>query len=190
MTAPTRPSPALRARCAVHPGRPAVDTCPVCERPRCGADAATLRGCLACSGVSESAAPTTPPPTGPEQLVRGALAAYVVGLLGGVIGSEYVGATVFEYLGPFVVGVVCGGAATRAAGTDGSGPVGQRVRGVAALIAVLSVALGFVLEESQDVLSASLDVLLPYAAAVAGALLWTMPPRAGKRERQGLSTDV
>jgi hypothetical protein len=111
----------------------------------------------------------------------------VVGLLGGVIGSEYVGATVFEYLGPFVVGVVCGGAATRAAGTDGRGVVGQRVRGVAAFIAVLSVALGFVLEESQDVLTFSPGVLLPYAAAVAGAVLWTMPPRS---KDQGLSTDV
>jgi hypothetical protein len=128
----------------------------------------------------------TPEPTAAERLVRGALAAYAVGLVGGVIGSEYVGATVFEYLGPFVVGVVCGGAATRAAGTDGRGPTGQRVRAVAAAIAVLGVGIGFLLEESLDALSLSLDVVLPYVAAVAGALLWTMPPRS----RQGLSTDV
>jgi hypothetical protein len=114
------------------------------------------------------------------------LAAYVAALVGGPVGSEYVGATVFEYLGPFVVGVVCGGAATRAAGTNGHGPVGRAVRWLAAGIAVLGVGLSFLLEQSKDPLSAGPDVLLPYAAAVAGALLWTMPPR----RRQGLSTDV
>jgi hypothetical protein len=183
VTAPTRPP---RERCAVHPSRPAVDTCPVCARPRCGADAAAMTGCLGCQTPGEPPARVAPPPSDRERLVRAALAGYAVALLGGVIGSEYVGATVFEYLGPFVVGVVCGGAAARAAGTDGTGRVGRQVRIVGALLALLSVALGFVLEKSHHVLSLSADVLLPYAAAVAGALLWTMPPRRG----QGLATDV
>ena len=121
--------------------------------------------------------------------MRAVLAGYAAALAGGLVGSEYVGATVFEYLGPFVVGVICAGAATRAAGTDGRGPVGQAVRVVGAVLSVLSVALGFVLEQSQPVLSWRAGVLLPYLAAVAGAVLWTMPPRPG-RQRQGLSTDV
>ena len=118
--------------------------------------------------------------------MRGALAAYAVGLAGGVVASEYVGATVFAYLGPFVVGVVCGGAATRAAGTDGRGPLGTRVRVAAAVCALLGIGLSFLVEGSRTPLSFRADVLLPYAAAVAGALLWTMPPR----RRQGLSTEA
>jgi hypothetical protein len=145
-----------------------------------------MPGCLGCRSDDAVPATVAAPPADRERLVRAALAGYAVALLGAVIGSEYVGATVFEYLGPFVVGVVCGGAATRAAGTDGTGPVGTQVRAVGAVLAVLSVALGFVLEGSQDVLSLSGAVLLPYVAAVAGAVLWTMPPR----RRQGLSTDV
>lgn len=132
------------------------------------------------------------PPTSLERLVRATLAAYAVALLSGPVGSEYVQSTVFEYLGPFVVGVICGGAATRAAQTDGRAPVGKAVRAIAAAMAVLGVALSFVLEKSQDLLSGSPDVLLPYAAAIAGTVLWTMPPRAGKGSAasQGLSTDV
>jgi hypothetical protein len=97
---------------------------------------------------------------------------------------------VFEYLGPFVVGVICGGAATRAAGTDGPDRIGTAVRGLAALMAVLGVGLSFMLEGSRHVLSYSPGVLVPYAAAVAGAVLWTIPPRAGRGPRQGLSTDA
>jgi hypothetical protein len=174
----------------MHPSRPAVDTCPVCERPRCGADAASVAvGCLGCATETERWLPARRQPGDVERLVRASLAAYGVAMLGGPIGSEYVGATVFEYLGPFVVGVVCGGAATRAAGTNGHGPVGRAVRGLAAVFAVLGVAFSFVLEQSHDPLSGSPDVLLPYVAAAAGALLWTMPPRR-RSSGQGLSTDV
>ncbi|GAC1439264.1 MAG: hypothetical protein NVSMB55_00120 [Mycobacteriales bacterium] len=184
MTGPTR---AQRVRCAVHPSRPAVDVCPVCQRPRCGADAvAPGAGCLACTTPGPAQAATAVRASDLERLVRAALAGYAVALLGGVIGSEYVGATVFEYLGPFVVGVVCGGATTKAADTDGRDPLGRRVRALAAVAAVLSVALGFVLEQSQHVLSLRVTVIAPYVAAVAGALLWTMPPRAG----QGRSAEV
>jgi hypothetical protein len=109
--------------------------------------------------------------------------------VGGLVASEYVGATVFAYLGPFVVGVVCGGAATKAAATDGRGQLGTRVRALAAVLAVVGIALSFVIEGSLSVLSLDPDVLLPYAAAAAGAVLWTIPPRP-RRQGQGLSTDV
>ena len=195
MTAQTTAPAGARPRCAVHPSRPAVDDCPVCGRPRCGADVASVTtGCLGCVGETASPAASVVPAGDLERLVRATLAAYAVALLGGPIGSEYVGATIFEYLGPFVVGMICGGAATRAAHTHGRDRLGRAVRGIAAGVALLGVGFSFVLEKSQDVLSVSPDVLLPYAAAVAGALLWTMPPRSAARpdseSDQALSTDV
>ncbi|MCA1712487.1 MAG: hypothetical protein LC789_12965 [Actinobacteria bacterium] len=124
-------------------------------------------------------------------MVRAALAAFAVALVGGLVASEYVGATVFSYVGPFVVGVVCGGAATKAAGTDGRGQLGTRVRAIGALLGVLGVAFGFLQEQSMDPVSLDLHVLLPYVAAVAGAVLWTVPPRPRARpEDQGASTAV
>jgi hypothetical protein len=149
-----------------------------------------VTGCLGCAGESTASVVTVRPAGDLERLVRATLAAYAVALIGAPIGSEYVGATVFEYLGPFVVGMVCGGAATRAAHTNGRDRIGTTVRAIAAFVAVLGVAYSFVLEKSEDVVSGSPDVLLPYAAAVAGAVLWTLPPRARPREDQGASTDV
>jgi hypothetical protein len=52
----------------------------------------------------------------------------------------------------------------------------MRLRAVAVVYALLGVALGFVIEKSTDVLAG--DTLLPYAAAVAGVVLWTLPPKA------------
>lgn len=187
MTGTSSAATAPPLRCAVHPSRPAVDRCPVCERPRCGADAAAPGpGCPACSAPGPERSAGAPPPSDLERLVRAALAGLAVALLGGLIASEYVGAAVFDYLGPIAVGVVVGAAATKAAGGGGRGPTGLLVRVLAAVLSVFSVALGFVLEESQHPLSARPAVLLPYAAAVAGAVLWTIPPR----RRQGLSTEV
>lgn len=190
MTQPAA-SAALRERCAVHPSRPAVDSCPRCGRPRCGADVgAVAEGCRGCVAETQAPARLVRPPGDAERLVRASLAAYAVAVVASPVGSEYVGATVFEYLGPFVVGVICGGAATRAAGTSGRDRVSTAVRAVSAVLAVLGVALSFTLEKSQHPVSASLGVLLPYAAAVAGAVLWTLPPREPPRSRQGLVTDV
>jgi hypothetical protein len=156
--------------------------------------ASVRTGCLGCTGEEQAPAHTGRPPGDLERLVRAALASYAVALIGGPIGSEYVGATIFEYLGPFVVGVLSGGAATRAARTDGRGRVGRAVRAIAAGLGVLGVAFSFLLEKSQDVLSVHPAVLLPYLLAVAGALLWTMPPRSRPVSPdeldQGLSTDV
>lgn len=120
--------------------------------------------------------------------MRAALAAFAVSLVGGLVASQYVGATVFSYVGPFVVGVVCGGAATKAAATDGRGRLGTRVRAIGALLGVLGVGFGFLQEQSLEPASLDGDVLLPYLAAVAGAVLWTVPPRPPRD--QGASTDV
>lgn len=165
-------------RCGVHPVRRAVDRCPVCDRPRCAADAAAAPGggCPGCHGVRPGdELPAKRPVPLPEAAVRAALAAQAVALLGGVVAAEYVDAQLFAYLTPFVVGVLTGAAAQSASGGARTGPVAARVRVVAGVYAVLGVALGFALERSKDVLDSS--TLLPYLAAVAGVVLWTLPPK-------------
>jgi hypothetical protein len=169
------------ARCAVHPGRPAVDACPVCRRPRCGPDATTAPGggCLACRGVARRRFAVS----GAERLVRAALAATPVALLGGVVAAQYVGAGLFAYLTPAVVGVLCGAAAQAAAGGPRRGDLALAVRALACLYAVLGVAFGFVLERSVDPLASA--TLLPYACAVLGVVLWTSPPKVRTGGRRG-----
>ncbi len=167
------------ARCAVHPARPAVDTCPVCDRPRCAADAAEsgAAGCPACrtpDGASRRR------PAGPlELVVRAALAALAAAVVGGAVAAQYVDAEVFAYLTPVVVGAGCGAAAQAASGTARGAaartPTATRVRVVAAVAAVLAVGLGFLLEGSREPLSG--HALAPSLLAVAGAVLWTLPPR-------------
>ena len=118
-----------------------------------------------------------------ELLVRAALAGLAVCLISGPVASQYVESGLFAYVGPFVVGVISGAAALRAALTDGRGRVGTRVRAIAAALAVLGVAFGFSLEGSQPLVSGG--TLLPYLAAVAGAVLWTVPPRTAPRKTSG-----
>jgi hypothetical protein len=77
--------------------------------------------------------------------------------------------------------VLCGGAATAAAGTPRRGVLSTRVRQLSVLWAVLGSALGFVLEGTYDALSSRADVLVPYVIAAAAAWVWTAPPRQAKR---------
>src|SRR2546428_12518060 len=72
-------------RCVAHPSRPAVDHCPVCERPRCGADA-TGPGCAVCGGALVGA---RRPASDAELVVRAALACHVIALVAGVGLQEY-----------------------------------------------------------------------------------------------------
>jgi len=110
-------------------------------------------------------------------LVRAALAANGAAVGWGYVTSEYVGADLFKYLSPAVLGVLCGGASTAAARNPGRGVLSNRVRLVAAVYALLGTALGFLLEGTYQPLSLSTEVLLPYAITVAAAWLWTAPPR-------------
>ena len=163
--------------CAAHPARPAVDACPVCGRARCGADAAAAGGgCPTCRGGVDVAVPAVPRDL--ERVVRAALAATVGALAWGKVTSEYVGSTGFGDIAPAVLGVLCGTLALKAAGLDGSGPLGLRVRLVACAYALLGTAFSFV-DEGAYATSVPVGAaqLLPYAASVAGALLWTLPPR-------------
>jgi hypothetical protein len=168
-------------RCAVHPARPAADVCPVCARGRCGPDAADAAdapggGCLACRGADGVRRHAADPL---ERLVRAALAATPVALLGGVVAAQYVGAQAFAYLTPAVVGVLCGASAQAAAGGARRGSLALAVRALACLYAVLGVALGFVLEASIGALDGA--TLLPYVCALVGTVLWTLPPKRPRR---------
>ena len=171
--------------CAVHPSRPAVDGCPVCARPRCGpdADAAPGGGCAACGGRAAGA--VRRPPDDLELLLRGTLAAYAAALAMGFVVSEYVGAGLFAYVTPFLLGVLAGEAGQRAAGTTRPD---ARLRAVFSVLAVGGAAVGFLLEGSAGLLSG--QVLPSYAAAAAGAVLWTTPPGTRKTEPQGRSSRV
>lgn len=126
---------------------------------------------------------TARPPGGLERLVRGALAASAVALPGGVVAAQYVGAQLFAYLTPLLVGVLVAVATQAASGGARRGPAVRRVRLVAGAYAVLGTGLGFVLERSEGALDRR--TLLPYAAAVVGVLLWTVPPRSGVRDGAG-----
>lgn len=170
------------ARCVVHPARPAADACPVCGRPRCAADADALgtAGCPVCAAPAASA---TRPATTVERLVRAALGALAVALAGGAVSAEYVGSPVFGVVTPAVLGAGCGAAAQAAAAGPRRGPAATRVRAVAAVLSVLGVGLGVLVEGSSAPVSTSTAV--PAVIAVAGALLWTVPPR--QRAAPGVS---
>jgi hypothetical protein len=131
-------------------------------------------------GLQSRAGRAAAAPGGPaERLVRGALAAFGTCLLGGLVAAQYVDAELFAYLTPFVVGVLCGAAAQAAAGGPRRGPTALRVRAVAALLAVLGVGLGLLLEGSHRPLSGA--AVVPALLALAGAVLWTAPPRRARR---------
>jgi hypothetical protein len=163
---------ALPERCVAHPSRPAVDHCPVCDRPRCGADA-TGPGCAVCGGRLPGA--TRPAPLS-ELLVRAALASHVLAILTGLVLQEYPGSPVFGYVAPAVGGAAVGAAATAAAG-EPRGPELRWVRALSVVYAVLATAYGFVLEGTYGALDARKEVLVPYVLSGAAAWFWTHPPR-------------
>jgi hypothetical protein len=163
---------ATASRCAAHPARRAVDDCPVCGRPRCGADAVGFgrAGCPACTaaGVEE------PAPARAELLVRAGLAAMAVALVGGWIGTQYARNRGFSVIAPALVGVA---AAWAAAAASEAGSVDRRVVSlIAAAAAVLSAALAFRVYAAGGLspLHPAGRVLPPYAAAVAGVLAWPL----------------
>lgn len=161
--------PAPAARCAVHPGRPAVDRCPRCGRARCGVDVAYFgtAGCPADRVASRRAA------SGLEQLTRAALAGLGVVLGAGPVVSQYLDAGAFGLILPAVAGLVAGTVIVAAAGRGGAA-----VTTVAVLAALLAVALAVrVLPGGGDPAASPGKVLPAYAVAAAAALLAARPPR-------------
>jgi len=179
---PASPTPPVAPRCAAHPARPAVDSCPRCRRPRCGADAAGP-GCLLCAA---SLLPTKGRPAAAlELLVRASLAAHAAAFVAGLVNSEYIGSDYFSYVAPAIAGIATGAAATAAAP---SRHVLRFVRIVAVAYGVLAVAIGLAVEGTYDPVEVvELEVLVPYALAGAAAWLWTAPPR---RKRPKASADA
>ena len=179
-------------RCAAHPARPAVDACPVCHRGRCGADAAgpVAGGCTVCRG-SRTGVPapvvTRRPADNLERTVRAALAGSAVALAWGFVAAEYVGADVFKYLSPAVLGVLSGAATQQAGVTNGTGMMGRRTRVIGIVYALLGVAFGFVKEDPEHGLSLHLDELVAYLIAGAAAFAWTLPPKPRRTPAQDVS---
>lgn len=174
-------------RCAAHPGRPAVDQCPVCARPRCGADrqddtpqASRRDGCLVCRPTGDPT-PVRRRPGHLERLTRAALAAYAVALIGGGVTQQYVQAPWLEYFAPAVLGVVCAAAAVAASGHPARGRLSLQVSLVAAAMALLGVAWGVRLDGAFTPGSADASVGVPYLLAAAAAGLWATPPRPRRR---------
>ncbi|MDX6273742.1 MAG: hypothetical protein QOJ92_952 [Frankiales bacterium] len=158
-------------RCATHLSRPAVDACPVCARPRCGAEAAEHRalGCEACLAARRSV--KAPWPTR-ARVVAGLLTGFLVSVAGGWVSSQYVGATGFDLAAPALTGLATGIAATSAARTHGRGSLDWPLRWACAGLAVLGTALSFrlVVGGGDSPFTPASVVLPPYLAAVGGAL--------------------
>jgi hypothetical protein len=158
-------TPALR--CAVHPSRPAVDECPTCRRPRCGADAAAHPGaCASCGGV-DPAAPAAA--AGPGRVAGAVAVALGLGALGGWVATEYIGASGFAEIVPLLVGLVCASGAAAVAGTH-RGRTDLLVRLCGAVAAVLGCALGYKLQPGGGSATQPLHEVAPtYVSAVVGA---------------------
>jgi hypothetical protein len=117
-----------------------------------------------------------------ESVVRGGLAALVVGLLGGVVSTQYVGAQFFSVVTPFLTGVACGVAALMAA-RPASSRARTYVRLVAAGLAIVGAAYGFrFVPGGESALHPAGRVVPPYVAAAAGVWLWTLPPRRPRED--------
>ena len=164
-------------RCAVHPALPAVDNCPVCDRPRCARDAqaAPGGGCLACEGRRGRQGP---PPLDARALVGAAAAANVAAGIGGQIASQYVDAGWIGWVVPGFVGIVVSMAAEFGARKSR----GRALRILAAVYSVLAVAVGFDTPyEAFTPFDLRVEVLGSYVIAAAVSWLWTAPPRVVKR---------
>lgn len=171
-------------RCAAHPGRIAVDSCPVCGRPRCAPDQLPS-GCTLCKARPEDPAAARRRPRPPELLVRGVLAAYATTVAWAYVTAEYVEASWLAYFAPALLGILCGWAALSAARNPRRGLLLQRVRVAAVVCSVLGIGLGFLLENPYSRPPLELDVVLPYPIAAAAAWLWTAPPKPRKRKERG-----
>jgi len=177
---------AAASRCAVHPARRAVDECPVCARPRCGADAAGFgrAGCPACA----MAAPPPAPPARTELLVRAGLAAMAVALIGGWIGTQYARNRGFSLIAPALVGMAAAWAAGAASGAAATRSTEDRrlVSVIAAVAAVLSAALAFRVYAAGGLSPwhPAGRVVPPYVAAVVGVLAWPLLFGPPKRPRE------
>jgi hypothetical protein len=165
------------SRCVLHPGRVAIDRCPVCDRGRCAQDAAAhgALGCEICLGQ----APPRPPASTLRLVVSAALASMPAAFVGGPISSEYVSDHIFSLVVPALVGVAACWPALVV--VQRSGRTGRQLRaltlaasGFAAICGVLGTALGFRLDPGgpPQIVSPLSLVGGPYLSAALAGLLW------------------
>ncbi len=114
--------------------------------------------------------------------MRAALAAYATSVAWSFVTAEYVGAGVFQYLAPGLLGILSGGAAIAAASNPRPGDLLQRIRIAVVVCALLGVGLGFLLASPFDRPPLALETVVPYVVAGAAAWLWTGPPKPKKRK--------
>ena len=172
MSSPAR----VGARCAVHPARLAVDSCPVCGRDRCGLDASRYAesGCAACVATRT----TVRSPDLPEVLVRAGLAGFAAALAGGWVATQHVGVHLMSTFAPALVGLATSWACLAAAGSGGTNRR-RAVVAVAAVEALLGTALAYRLFPLSPLHPLD-QVGPPYVAALGGVLAWPLlfgPPR-------------
>lgn len=166
-------SPEPRApasRCAVHPGRLAVDRCRRCGRLRCAPDAQAYadRGCRGCLRRGDRRRVRRF-----EATVRAGLAGIFVALIGGAITTQYVDDHLFSLIVPGLIGA--------AASWAGSAAIGRHSRNlpivavVASLAGLVGTALGFrLVPGGQSPLHPDWEVGPPYLCTVIGAVVWTL----------------
>jgi hypothetical protein len=163
-------------RCSVHPARRAVDRCPVCARPRCGADVAA-HGAVGCAACRERAVTAVAAPPA-ELWVRCVLAGLAVAFGGGWIAAQYVDTQYFATVAPGLVGLAAAWAGAAAA-------PGLRPR-LTLAVAVAAGWIGTALSDrlvpgGQNLFLPPGHRLPPYAAVVVGVAAWRLlfgPPRA------------
>src|SRR3954466_2786431 len=159
-------------RCAVHPARPAVDQCPVCGRPRCGADARSAPGgrCLACGGADRTTQRAPDRQREAARIIAGTLAAVLLAELLAPVVSEYVGAKWFAEITPVLLGLAFATNAAAAARTHGRGRLDPVMRAIGGVAAVLGTVFAFrLVTGGQDPFGPAGTVLPPYLCALAGA---------------------
>jgi len=156
-------------RCSVHPARRAADRCHVCDRPRCGADAAEHgeAGCAACRETPAAILPARPG----ELWVRCALAGLAVAFVGGWIAAQYVDTQYFATVAPGLVGLAAAWATSAAA---------PRLPPRLTLsVAVAAGLIGTALSDrlvpgGQNLFAPPGHRLPPYAAVIIGVAAWRL----------------
>ena len=122
--------------------------------------------------------------------MRAAIAVSLCCVPAGVIVSEYVGTKYFSWVTPGLTGVVLGWVAMLVSRVDLRSQAGLIVRVAAVVYAMLATGFGFrFVPGGESPFHPFGRVALPYAAAVVGAWLWTMPPRRsqGRGTRKNLT---
>ena len=149
--------------CELFPSRPSRPGCARCIN---GDATATCAYTAATPDAVSRGRKRRRRPTGLELIVRAALAATAVMVVGGHVGADYVGADHgFSLFIPLITGVLCGWAASRAVGVTRA----WLVRVIAAVYAAASSPLMF--RVNGEPFGSAGRWLPPILAAAAGALL-------------------